>query len=264
MPGKRSIYALTLGGTVTFAAAGVLLVLARPARPSPRPLPPPVALVTDEDGPICEAPPGACEAPPPPVRAWHEGQRSAPGEREAIDQDLSPIDVDASKLVDIRDLVAGADPMSVRGGRSEDERWLVSPEIALAMGDLRDLIHERLGPDVQIWLNGAYDSSRRAHHHNSMHYTGRAVDLDLWRKGEKLDDQVGVLAALAAQVFSRQSEDGRLLHFWVQDEGNHVHASLESPSLTAVPRPVMNMSMVYGQATDSVNGPADWPSTTTK
>ena len=140
--------------------------------------------------------------------------------------------------MNVKGEVAGADRVAQVKGRQDDERFLVSPELASALMQLRRRVKQQFGPEYDIWLNGAYDSSGRAHKSaHSLHCTGRAVDLDLFytkpgkKHGGKANNKVDEFAALVNEVFNTQEKDGRPLHGWVLHEGNHVHASLESPSL---------------------------------
>ncbi len=171
---------------------------------------------------------------------WHRGQCSSPErERMFVAPEQQSVHVTAAMLVDARDLVAGADPLRAAKFRSPAEKFLVTAEVAAALVELRQEVKAEFGPEYDIWLNGAWDSSGRARrHHSSMHLSGRAVDLDLYvlphgkHRGGKANGMVHEFAPVVARVFSRQhARDGRLLRAWVLDEGNHVHASLESPSI---------------------------------
>jgi hypothetical protein len=181
----------------------------------------------------------------PPRRAefkrtpWRRGDRTTPqAESNVIAQELSGIS--AGLLTDVRDRIAGADPITRYRGRSDRERYLVAPELASALEELRAAVKRELGPDYDVWLNGAYDSSGRAHKAGSMHGTGRAVDLDLYRlpskghEGGKTMDRMGEFAAIVNEVFTTRTHDGRALRGWVLHEGDHIHASLEAPSLAPV------------------------------
>lgn len=173
---------------------------------------------------------------------WKRGQCSAPErERVFVGQRLGPGRVSASMLVNVEEHVAGADGLRPRKGRAPEERFLVTAEVARALIELRAEVKREFGPEYDLWLNGAYDSTglvRRRH--NSMHVSGRAVDVDLYllpsgkRRGGKVNHMTGELAPVVARVFLRQTTpDGRPLRAWVLNEGNHVHASLESPSVEA-------------------------------
>jgi hypothetical protein len=196
---------------------------------------------------------GAGDGAQPP-RKWKKGDRSTPHERETIAQEVAAFE--RSRLVSVRAIVAGADPIRCTRGRKDEERYLVSAEVARALGELRARVKADLGEDYELWLNGAFDSSGRAHKAHTLHKTGRAVDLDLYRRaakgkgGDKVGEKVHVLAGLASEVFAAQvGADGRVLRAWIYDEGTHVHVSLESPSLTDAPAPAPAPAASEAQAT---------------
>lgn len=171
-----------------------------------------------------------------------------------------------SCLVDARDAVAGYDAVSrstpCREHRSDDEAYLVTPEVHTALNILRGLVRLDLEWEgsYDLWLNGAYDSSGCVHSAESPHSAGRAVDLDLCRYNtpegpcEKISNDpvlLDDLAELANYVFTRTAEEladgyidewasansypytagmvprARLLpRTWGQVENDHVHAAL--------------------------------------
>ena len=174
---------------------------------------------------------------------WHKGDRSAPVQEGAwIRQQLDGVKIDPSSLVSLEGQVAGADPIRRIRGRDAAERWLVTPEVAAAVTELRVLVKQELGPDYDVWLNGALDSGGRARGcRKTMHASGRAVDLDVYQagtngqRGGKASRKLDLFAPLVARVFTtRVTADGSTLRGYVLHEGDHVHASLESPSLGGV------------------------------
>jgi hypothetical protein len=198
---------------------------------------------------IAAAPQGKAKRPKAP--RWHQGDRTAPVEHDAIGQELAGVHVKPAMLVSVQGQVAGADPIRTFRGRTREERFLVTREVADALVVLRARVKEQFGPEYDIWLNGAYDSSGKAHTPGSLHRSGRAVDLDLYRlptgkrkEGEKVTGRLDEFAFLVNDVFTtRATADGRPLRGWVLHEGNHVHASLESPSLEPVPPPPTPVAM---------------------
>lgn len=193
---------------------------------------------------------GPCTRPPSGAVAWPVGTCSWAGafahEADAIRQPVRRTSVSIDCLVSVEAQVDGADPLSrVEGfSRAGGERYAVSIELAESLADLVSAMETdpRFGPSVGLWLNGAYDSTGRVHRaEESLHYTGRAVDLALWRRcaaGEtgcvrdKIRNPVrlGELAQLVSQVFARS---GR--RFAVYAESTHVHASMESPTVEFCP-----------------------------
>lgn len=112
--------------------------------------------------------------------------------------------------------------------RDDREAFQMSPEAASALGRVRDRVRAgALGPNLDVYLNGAFDSSGRVHASDSYHSFGAALDLvlcDSSRSGcpKVTDPQVlGKLPPLLVGAgFS-----------WVLYENDrHVHASIASPT----------------------------------
>jgi hypothetical protein len=185
--------------------------------------------------------------------SWYAGQSSG------FEQDLEWSRVESTYFNCFTDVgsilgsIAGLhQPRCVDSGacyqllRGNAEARLVSPEIASRLYTLRDLVHSTFGLDWEIALNGAWDSSGlRYRSKTSPHYHGSAVDLAVCRRVgpacETDPSKFPQLAPLVASAFAGASLSGGNPGHYVSYQsfykegsvGDHVHASVDSPSVAS-------------------------------
>lgn len=166
---------------------------------------------------------------------WRIREASAPWEPDwTIVPPVDRADITPECLVSASDLVEDRHDRPyrlLRLGRQLEEATTLSFEAYAGLATARALMAETM-PGYDLWLTGAWDSSGRIHHRNSLHYFGVAVDLGLarwtgrsWVKEKPADPRLmgRIPAIMRMSGFS-----------WVYFENRrHVHASVSSPSLEA-------------------------------
>jgi hypothetical protein len=193
---------------------------------------------------------------PPTSGDWSPWAKSSAGkEGTALAQAGLPSRVDNTHLdcfVDVSASVARMDsisqPKCVAAGkcpelqRSDQENRLVSAEIAAKLPALRAAVQSAFGMDWDIALNGAWDSSGKIHRAvHSTHYSGRAVDLAVCRRIQGSCQKDATRLPAFAPIVNAVFAEGQNGKYFVQYEafgkaggqGDHVHASLLSPSVEA-------------------------------
>lgn len=131
---------------------------------------------------------------------------------------------DASNIVGARH--DGVSQPASGPARAQDEAWTMTEEAKTALAATRDRLRTQ-HPELDIWVNGAWDSSGRFHGQGtpgSYHYFGAALDLVLWDGTSKVTDEavLGLLPPILIQ--------SGFTWVWYEDP-RHIHASISSPSL---------------------------------
>jgi hypothetical protein len=205
---------------------------AAPATPVARPSPtrtPRVRLRTTPTPAVAPTPPSACA-----LSALVPGQHISAGgsytetERAAAGAMICRISRDSCAF---HYLIGNLDPGVVfkRDDQPpyDEEDILMHPDLLLPLARLSQLVQEEWDGAVKLRITAAYDSllehdlaqtdpSRKT----SLHFEGRSLDLTTWPIDTTRYGQLCSLAHCAG-------------FDWVQDEGDHCHASLRAESLCA-------------------------------
>lgn len=112
--------------------------------------------------------------------------------------------------------------------RNNSEPFLMSQPAAAALSRAQDRVHDALGPEWNIWINGGLDTSGRFHAPDSYHAHGAALDLSLCRSPCKQKASQAELDA-GLPILAQELVDSGF--DWVHHEdARHVHVSIASPN----------------------------------
>ncbi|MEW5961073.1 MAG: hypothetical protein AB1801_25380 [Chloroflexota bacterium] len=226
-----------MGHVLRFTLFYLALALALPAcadasayaQPTRRPTPTPTATATATRTPT--AAPAATPEPACPLPdLWLTQHISAGGsytatETMAAGPPVCRIERDSCAY---HLLVGNLDPAIVFKNEEAPpyrEDFLMHPAMLLPLYRLKQLVEAEWGDEVRLRVTDAYDSllehdlgqvdeNRRA----SLHFEGRAVDLTTWPTDTNRYARLCALAYCAGFA-------------WVQNEGDHCHASIKAESL---------------------------------